>query len=107
MATSRLEILKSMVAQNPGDSFARYGLAMEYRNAGDLETAAAEFRALLEANPDYGGAYFHYGQPCCAQAAGTKRAKSTAKASKSPGGWAALTREASWRERWSCWGNVR
>jgi tetratricopeptide (TPR) repeat protein len=62
MATSRLETLKSMVAQNPGDSFARYGLAMEYRDAGDLETAAAEFHALLEANPDYGGAYFHYGQ---------------------------------------------
>jgi len=62
MATSRLEILKSMVAQSPGDKLARYGLAMEYRNAGDLEAAAAEFRALLEAHPDYGGAYFHYGQ---------------------------------------------
>ena len=36
MATTRLDILKSMVEQNPGDSFARYGLAMEYRNTGDL-----------------------------------------------------------------------
>jgi tetratricopeptide (TPR) repeat protein len=62
MATSRLEVLKSMVAQNPGDSFARYGLAMEYRGAGDLEAAAVEFQALLAANPDYAGAYFHYGQ---------------------------------------------
>jgi Flp pilus assembly protein TadD len=62
MATSRLEILMSMVAQNPADKLARYGLAMEYRNAGDLEAAAAEFHALLEAHPDYGGAYFHYGQ---------------------------------------------
>jgi tetratricopeptide (TPR) repeat protein len=60
--TSRLEILKSMVAQNPSDSFSRYGLAMEYRNAGDLETAMSEFRSLMAANPDYVAAYFHGGQ---------------------------------------------
>ena len=61
MAT-RLEALKSMVAQKPGDSFLRYGLAMEYKNAGDLEAAVGEFRALREANPDYAAAYFHGGQ---------------------------------------------
>jgi tetratricopeptide (TPR) repeat protein len=60
--TSRLEILKNMVAQNPSDSFSRYGLAMEYRNAGDLETAMSEFRSLMAANPDYVAAYFHGGQ---------------------------------------------
>jgi tetratricopeptide (TPR) repeat protein len=59
---SRLEILKSMVAQNPSDSFSRYGLAMEYRNAGDLEAAMTEFRSLMTANPDYVAAYFHGGQ---------------------------------------------
>jgi tetratricopeptide (TPR) repeat protein len=57
-----LEILKSMVEQNPADSFARYGLAMEYRNTGDLEAAVAEFRTLLAAHPDYSAAYFHGGQ---------------------------------------------
>ena len=62
MATNRLEILKSMVAQKPNDSFSRYGLAMEYRNAGDLEAAMTEFRALIAANPDYVPAYFHGGQ---------------------------------------------
>jgi tetratricopeptide (TPR) repeat protein len=61
-AASRLEILKSMVAQNPNDSFSRYGLAMEYRNAGDLEGAMTEFRSLMAANPDYVAAYFHGGQ---------------------------------------------
>jgi Tfp pilus assembly protein PilF len=60
--TNRLEILKSMVAQNPNDSFSRYGLAMEYRNTGDLETAMAEFRSLMVSNPDYVAAYFHGGQ---------------------------------------------
>jgi Tfp pilus assembly protein PilF len=62
MASTRLEILKSMVGQNPADSFARYGLAMEYRNAGDLAAAIAEFRALLASQPDYSAAYFHGGQ---------------------------------------------
>jgi tetratricopeptide (TPR) repeat protein len=59
---SRLEVLKNMVAQNPNDSFSRYGLAMEYRNRGDLEAAMAEFRSLMAANPDYVAAYFHGGQ---------------------------------------------
>jgi tetratricopeptide (TPR) repeat protein len=62
MASNRLEILKSMVEQKPTDSFARYGLAMEYRNTGDLEASMGEFRALMENNPDYSPAYFHGGQ---------------------------------------------
>ena len=62
MATTRLEVLKSMVEQNPRDSFSRYGLAMEYRIRGDLEAAMGEFRALMTADPDYVAAYFHGGQ---------------------------------------------
>jgi tetratricopeptide (TPR) repeat protein len=62
MSNSRLEVLRNMVAQDPGNSFARYGLAMEYRNTGELEQALAEFRGLIEANPDYVAAYFHGGQ---------------------------------------------
>ena len=62
MSTSRLETLKNMVAQNPADCFLRYGLAMEYRNAGELATAVEEFRGLIGANPDYVPAYFHAGQ---------------------------------------------
>ena len=62
MSAARLESLKRMVEQNPSDSFLRYGLAVEYRNAGDLERAAGEFRALLAANPDYAPAYYQGGQ---------------------------------------------
>ena len=62
MTGTRLEILKSMVEQNPADTFARYGLAMEYRNTGDLAAAVVEFRTLLAAHPDYSAAYFHGGQ---------------------------------------------
>ncbi|HUK19658.1 MAG TPA: tetratricopeptide repeat protein [Bryobacteraceae bacterium] len=62
MASTRLEILKQMVAAAPGDSFLRYGLAMEYRNTGDLAAALAEFNALMAADPDYAASYFHAGQ---------------------------------------------
>jgi tetratricopeptide (TPR) repeat protein len=62
MATTRLETLKSMLARNPLDSFARYGLALEYRTAGDLDSAIAEFEALMSAAPDYVPAYYQAGQ---------------------------------------------
>lgn len=62
MPNSRRETLKSMVEQNPGDAFGRYGLAMEYVNGGELEAAAEQFRGLLEHNPNYAAGYFHGGQ---------------------------------------------
>jgi predicted Zn-dependent protease len=54
----RIAMLSQMLAQDPNNSFARYGLAMEYSNSGRLEQAIAEFRALLSADPDYIGGYF-------------------------------------------------
>jgi tetratricopeptide (TPR) repeat protein len=62
MVESRLEILKSLVAQNPSDSFARYALAMACANAGDYTSAAEQHRKLIEINPRYVAAYFHGGQ---------------------------------------------
>jgi cytochrome c-type biogenesis protein CcmH/NrfG len=54
----RIAMLSQMLAQDPNNSFARYGLAMEYSNSGELEQAMEEFRALLSANPDYTAGYF-------------------------------------------------
>jgi tetratricopeptide (TPR) repeat protein len=62
MASTRLDTLKDMVAQNPNDSFLRYGLAMEYKNAGSLAEAMGAFQDLMAVNPDYSAAYFHGGQ---------------------------------------------
>jgi len=53
----RTEMLHEILAQNPSDSFARYGLAMEYATRGDNESALSEFARLLAANPDYTAAY--------------------------------------------------
>ena len=62
MASNRLEILKAMVDQNPADNFARYGLAMELANSGNLEEAVREYRALLQNEESYAAAYYHGGQ---------------------------------------------
>lgn len=62
MATNRREILQQMVRQDPNNAFARYGLAMEYANSGDLKQAIDEFRALLERDESYAAAYYHAGQ---------------------------------------------
>jgi len=51
-----------MLAGDPGNSFARYGLAMEYVNSGELDLGVTEFQRLIETNPDYVAAYFHGGQ---------------------------------------------
>jgi tetratricopeptide (TPR) repeat protein len=55
---SRLQMLAQFLEQNPGDAFARYGLAMEYSKAGQTEQALAEFQKLLELHPDYTNGYF-------------------------------------------------
>lgn len=62
MPLDRLETLKSILAQNPGDALARYGLAMEFVKAGSYELAVAEFRELVALKPDHAYAYFHAGQ---------------------------------------------
>ncbi|HEX5432265.1 MAG TPA: tetratricopeptide repeat protein [Bryobacteraceae bacterium] len=62
MASSRIEVLKQLLERDPASTFARYGLAMEYVNAGDLEAAVSEFESILAADPAYSAAYFHGGQ---------------------------------------------
>ena len=50
---NRIAALTELVAQDPNNAFARYGLAMEYSNAGEFAQALEEFGKLLAANPDY------------------------------------------------------
>jgi tetratricopeptide (TPR) repeat protein len=59
---NRRETLQAMLAQDPRNAFARYGLAMEYANSGDLELALTQYQTLLAADATYAAAYFHGGQ---------------------------------------------
>ena len=54
----RLAMLNEILSQNPDDAFARYGLAMEYSNSGEVERALEEFAKLLSTHPDYTAGYF-------------------------------------------------
>ncbi len=60
--SNRLEMLKSVLDQDPHNVLARYGLAIEYSNAGDLERAVTEFQGLISSHPEYAAAYFQGGQ---------------------------------------------
>jgi cytochrome c-type biogenesis protein CcmH/NrfG len=54
----RIAALNDVLTHNPDDTFARYGLAMEYSKQGDLDRALAEFSILLKKSPDYTPGYF-------------------------------------------------
>jgi tetratricopeptide (TPR) repeat protein len=54
----RIAMLSEILTANPADSFARYGLAMEYSKSGQVDQALEEFKTLIERNPDYTAAYF-------------------------------------------------
>jgi len=54
----RLAMLNEILSQSPDDAFARYGLAMEFSKAGEVERALEEFGKLLSAHPDYTAGYF-------------------------------------------------
>jgi tetratricopeptide (TPR) repeat protein len=58
MSVERLEQLKSILAQDPKNTFARYALGMEHSSAGDTDLALQEFRTLLEVDADYANAFF-------------------------------------------------
>ena len=106
MASTRLDILKSMVEQNPRDSFARYGLAMEYRNAGDLEAAMREFRALMAVESGLFGSLFPRGADAgAAGPAGRSARRCTGRVSKRPRARAICTRASELQARWICWGS--
>jgi Tfp pilus assembly protein PilF len=58
----RIETLRQLLADNPANTFARYGLAMEHVRSGDMDGAVQEFEAVIVTDPKYSAAYYHGGQ---------------------------------------------
>ena len=58
---SRIDVIKKIVEQQPNDPFPRYGLAMEYKNAGQGEDAHSAFSELEARWPEYVAAYLMHG----------------------------------------------
>ena len=51
-------MLKEILVQDPTNKLARYGLAMEYSNAGETDHSIEQFQKLIEQDPQYSNAYF-------------------------------------------------
>ena len=49
----KIAALSEILQLDPANAFARYGLAIEYVNQGNTDTALTEFNTLIEHNPDY------------------------------------------------------
>lgn len=58
----RLAFLEQHVAAGAADSFAFYGLGMEYRKEGRVDDAVATFAKLRDKDPDYLPLYLMAGQ---------------------------------------------
>lgn len=54
----KIAALKEILEIEPGNAFARYGLALEYSNRGEIETSLVEFNTLLAEHPEYTAGYF-------------------------------------------------
>lgn len=54
----KIASLKEILALDPRNSFARYGIAVELAGRGETAEAMAEFDTLLEQDPEYTAGYF-------------------------------------------------
>lgn len=55
----RVEKLKEMMIENPGDSFLSHALALEYIKFGNDNDARKLFESILKNEPGYIGSYYH------------------------------------------------
>jgi predicted Zn-dependent protease len=57
MSVDKVAAFTEILAQDPGNAFARYGLAIEYTQRGDTVLAMEQFDALEKLHPDYTAGY--------------------------------------------------
>lgn len=54
----KIAALREILAMDPKNSFARYGVAIELVKRGDTDAALEEYTTLLANDPDYTAGYF-------------------------------------------------
>ena len=59
---SRREQLESMLAEDPGDTFLQYALAMELEQEGEHEASLGLHQKLIQGDPPYVPSFFMAGQ---------------------------------------------
>jgi Tfp pilus assembly protein PilF len=58
----RVEQLKEFLAEEPGDVFTRYALALEYMTVGQTDAAEKEFLEVLKLKKDYLPVFYQLGK---------------------------------------------
>lgn len=56
--SDRLAQLQGMLAEEPGDLFLRYAIALEWKRAGNMEQAITDLEAILTDDPKYVPGYY-------------------------------------------------
>lgn len=59
---SKIKQLARQIKNNPGDSFSKFALALEFRKKGEFKKARILFEDILSSDPDYVGVYYHLGK---------------------------------------------
>ena len=59
--SDRLEKLQQMLAREPNDTFLLYGIALEYKKAGDMPKAIEHLDRVIQIDPKYFYAYHQRG----------------------------------------------
>lgn len=62
MTPSRLDSFRAMVARNPANALARFGLANEAVKEGHLDEARDNYQAYLAAHEDEGNGWMRYAE---------------------------------------------
>ena len=57
MSVDKVVAFTEILAQDPGNAFARYGLAIEYTQRGETALALNQFDELAKLHPDYTAGY--------------------------------------------------
>ncbi|MGO8718252.1 MAG: tetratricopeptide repeat protein [Acidobacteriaceae bacterium] len=57
MSVDKVAAFTEILARDPGNAFARYGLAVEYTQRGEIALALEQFDELAKLHPDYTAGY--------------------------------------------------
>jgi Tfp pilus assembly protein PilF len=58
----KIKQLARQIKANPGDSFSKFALALEFRKQGNFKKTRILFEDILAGDPDYVGTYYHLGK---------------------------------------------
>lgn len=59
---SKIKQLARQINNNPGDSFSKFALALEFRKQGEFKKTRILFEDILSSDPHYVGVYYHLGK---------------------------------------------